>query len=147
MFQDGICSFGSTWCSFLGCWMSHVSAAQDHQSTFQLLVSVILSAQTTDKKVNEVTPALFAVGKDAASMAALEARLPASCNLRSAWLTAFSVCNSVQHYLHTLKCVSCLRPSLLAQAQHDSSLLLKWCIFLEIEAQPGKLFGFHCLIT
>jgi hypothetical protein len=26
----------------------------DHSSTFQLLVAVILSAQTTDKKVNEV---------------------------------------------------------------------------------------------
>jgi endonuclease-3 len=31
-----------------------------HQSPFTLLVAVMLSAQTTDKKVNEVTPALFA---------------------------------------------------------------------------------------
>lgn len=31
----------------------------DHQSPYQLLVAVMLSAQTTDKKVNEVTPALF----------------------------------------------------------------------------------------
>src|SRR5262245_40314017 len=31
----------------------------DHVDAFTLLVSVILSAQTTDKKVNEVTPALF----------------------------------------------------------------------------------------
>ena len=31
----------------------------DHESEFQLLVAVLLSAQTTDKKVNEVTPALF----------------------------------------------------------------------------------------
>ena len=30
-----------------------------HQSPFQLLVAVVLSAQTTDKKVNEVTPELF----------------------------------------------------------------------------------------
>lgn len=30
-------------------------------STYQLLVSVILSAQCTDKRVNQVTPALFAV--------------------------------------------------------------------------------------
>ena len=31
----------------------------DHQSHFQLLVAVALSAQTTDKAVNKVTPALF----------------------------------------------------------------------------------------
>lgn len=33
----------------------------NYQSTWQLLVSVILSAQCTDKRVNEVTPKLFAV--------------------------------------------------------------------------------------
>lgn len=43
----------------------------DHQDPFTLLVSVILSAQTTDKKVNEVTPALFAEAPDPQSMAAL----------------------------------------------------------------------------
>lgn len=32
----------------------------DHTDAFTLLVAVMLSAQTTDKKVNEVTPALFA---------------------------------------------------------------------------------------
>lgn len=31
----------------------------NHQSAFQLLVATILSAQTTDKKVNEVTESLF----------------------------------------------------------------------------------------
>jgi endonuclease-3 len=31
----------------------------DHTNPFTLLVAVVLSAQTTDKKVNEVTPALF----------------------------------------------------------------------------------------
>jgi endonuclease-3 len=31
-----------------------------HEDPFQLLVATVLSAQTTDKKVNEVTPALFA---------------------------------------------------------------------------------------
>eukprot|EP00798_Chlamydomonas_sp_ICE-L_P020976 gene20976-27832_t len=40
----------------------------DHQSTFQLLVAVLLSAQSTDLKVNEVTPALFKLGPDANSM-------------------------------------------------------------------------------
>lgn len=43
----------------------------DHRDPFTLLVSVILSAQTTDKKVNEVTPALFAEAADPRSMAAM----------------------------------------------------------------------------
>lgn len=43
----------------------------DHQDPYTLLVSVMLSAQTTDKKVNEVTPALFADASDPKSMAAL----------------------------------------------------------------------------
>ena len=43
----------------------------DHQDPYTLLVSVMLSAQTTDKKVNEVTPALFAEAPDPKSMAAL----------------------------------------------------------------------------
>ncbi len=43
----------------------------DHQDPFTLLVSVLLSAQTTDKKVNEVTPALFSEAPDPESMAAL----------------------------------------------------------------------------
>jgi len=43
----------------------------DHQDPFTLLVSVLLSAQTTDKKVNEVTPALFSEALDPESMAAL----------------------------------------------------------------------------
>jgi len=43
----------------------------DHVDPFTLLVSVMLSAQTTDKKVNEVTPALFAEAPDPKSMAAL----------------------------------------------------------------------------
>jgi endonuclease-3 len=43
----------------------------DHQDPYTLLVSVMLSAQTTDKKVNEVTPALFAEASNPESMAAL----------------------------------------------------------------------------
>ncbi len=43
----------------------------DHQDPYTLLVSVMLSAQTTDKKVNEVTTALFAEAPDPESMAAL----------------------------------------------------------------------------
>ena len=43
----------------------------DHNDPFTLLVAVMLSAQTTDKKVNEVTPALFAAASTPAQMAAL----------------------------------------------------------------------------
>lgn len=40
-----------------------------HQNTFELLVAVVLSAQTTDVSVNQVTPALFAKYPDAYRMA------------------------------------------------------------------------------
>ena len=43
----------------------------DHSDAFTLLIAVLLSAQCTDKKVNEVTPALFAAGSTPAAMAAL----------------------------------------------------------------------------
>jgi len=43
-----------------------------HRDPFTLLVAVLLSAQTTDKKVNEVTPELFAHASTPAEMAALE---------------------------------------------------------------------------
>ncbi|MCA9561572.1 MAG: endonuclease III [Myxococcales bacterium] len=43
-----------------------------HVDPFTLLVAVLLSAQTTDKKVNEVTPALFEVASTPQQMAALE---------------------------------------------------------------------------
>ena len=43
----------------------------DHTDPYTLLVSVALSAQTTDKKVNQVTPALFAEADTPEKMAAL----------------------------------------------------------------------------
>jgi endonuclease-3 len=43
----------------------------DHEDPFTLLVAVVLSAQTTDKKVNEVTPALFALANTPAKLSAL----------------------------------------------------------------------------
>ena len=43
----------------------------DHENPFQLLVAVLMSAQTTDLKVNEVTPALFAKAPTAKEMAQL----------------------------------------------------------------------------
>ncbi|WP_413533771.1 endonuclease III [Empedobacter brevis] len=44
----------------------------DHQDAFTLLIAVLLSAQTTDKKVNQVTPELFAKAANAKAMSMLE---------------------------------------------------------------------------
>jgi endonuclease-3 len=44
----------------------------DHTDPYTLLVAVALSAQTTDKKVNQVTPALFAVADTPEKMASLD---------------------------------------------------------------------------
>lgn len=44
----------------------------DHRDPYTLLVAVALSAQTTDKKVNEVTPALFDRAPTPEAMAALD---------------------------------------------------------------------------
>ena len=44
----------------------------DHETPFQLLVAVLMSAQTTDLKVNQVTPELFKQGPTPERMAALE---------------------------------------------------------------------------
>jgi endonuclease-3 len=44
----------------------------DHSDPFTLLIAVLLSAQCTDKKVNEVTPALFAAGPTPQAMANLD---------------------------------------------------------------------------
>jgi endonuclease-3 len=44
----------------------------DHRDPYSLLVAVMLSAQTTDKKVNEVTPALFALGDTPQAMAQVQ---------------------------------------------------------------------------
>jgi endonuclease-3 len=44
----------------------------DFDNAFELLVVTVLSAQTTDKRVNAVRPALFAAYPDAAAMAGAE---------------------------------------------------------------------------
>ena len=44
----------------------------DHSDPFTLLIAVLLSAQCTDKKVNEVTPALFAAGPTPKAMASID---------------------------------------------------------------------------
>ncbi|HLV24102.1 MAG TPA: endonuclease III [Moheibacter sp.] len=43
-----------------------------HSDAFTLLIAVLLSAQSTDKKVNEVTPNLFAKANNAKAMSRLE---------------------------------------------------------------------------
>lgn len=54
--------------------MMHPEAAcaLDHRSRFELLVAVVLSAQTTDVSVNKVTPALFERYPDPESLAAAD---------------------------------------------------------------------------
>lgn len=44
--------------------------ALEHVNVFELIVCVVLSAQTTDASVNKVSPALFAAYPDAAALAA-----------------------------------------------------------------------------
>lgn len=52
--------------------MPEVTTELEFGSVFQLLVAVVLSAQCTDKRVNQVTPGLFRHYPDAASMALAE---------------------------------------------------------------------------
>jgi endonuclease-3 len=63
---------------YVGCrlddFFPDVAPPLQHADPFTLLVAVILSAQCTDKRVNEVTPALFAVADTPGRMAALSAR-------------------------------------------------------------------------
>ena len=52
--------------------MPHVTTELGFGSVFQLLVAVILSAQCTDKRINQVTPTLFEHFPDAKTMAQAE---------------------------------------------------------------------------
>ena len=52
--------------------MPEVQTELEFGSVFQLLVTVILSAQCTDKRINQVTPELFSHYPDATSMAKAE---------------------------------------------------------------------------
>lgn len=52
--------------------MPHVSTELEFGSVFQLLVATVLSAQCTDKRINQVTPELFRHYPDAPSMAQAE---------------------------------------------------------------------------
>jgi endonuclease III len=44
----------------------------DYETSFQLLMAVILSAQTTDKQVNRITPPLFARIREATDILSME---------------------------------------------------------------------------
>ncbi len=75
-----------------------------HADAFQLLVAVVLSAQCTDARVNQVTPALFRAAPDAAALAALPVakilRHIRSCGLaptKAKHLQALSRALVVQH--------------------------------------------------
>ena len=57
--------------SILGELFPEVPIPLDHHDPFTLLVAVVLSAQTTDARVNLVTPALFARAPTAHAMSAL----------------------------------------------------------------------------
>lgn len=50
----------------------HVTTELQFGSPFQLLVATLLSAQCTDKRINEITPALFSHYPDARTMALAE---------------------------------------------------------------------------
>ena len=52
--------------------MPNVNTELEFGSVFQLLVAVILSAQCTDKRINQVTPELFRHYPDAKTMANVE---------------------------------------------------------------------------
>ena len=64
--------FPSVWRRSRSCWPGNgptPSSSSTTQTPYQLLVATILSAQSTDKMINTVTPALFAKYPDAAALA------------------------------------------------------------------------------
>ncbi|MBK9759267.1 MAG: endonuclease III [Flavobacteriales bacterium] len=69
----------------------------DHEDPFTLLVAVVLSAQCTDKKVNEITPLLFAKARTPQQMVKLSVEeiqdIIRPCGLspmKSAWIHGLS---------------------------------------------------------
>ena len=57
----------------------NAGCALNYQTPFQLLIAVVLSAQTTDKSVNNVTPLLFEQYPDPSSLAAADQDDVAEC--------------------------------------------------------------------
>ena len=59
-------------CRRMGELYPHVESALSYNNAFELLICVMLSAQTTDAAVNRVTPELFRRWPDAAALAAAD---------------------------------------------------------------------------
>ena len=92
----------------------------DHDNPFELLVAVLMSAQTTDLKVNEVTPALFAKANNAADMTKLDVE---------------TILQDIRQIgLAPTKSKNILRLSQLIVERHDGQVP---CTFKELEDLPG----------
>ena len=92
----------------------------DHNNPFELLVAVLMSAQTTDLKVNEVTPALFAKANNAADMTKLDVN---------------TILQDIRQIgLAPTKSNNILRLSQLIVDRHDGQVP---CTFKELEDLPG----------
>ena len=92
----------------------------DHSNPFELLVSVLMSAQTTDLKVNEVTPALFSKANNPRDMAKLDVE---------------TILNDIRQIgLAPTKSKNILRLSQLLLERHDGQVP---CSFKELEDLPG----------
>ena len=92
----------------------------DHNNPFELLVAVLMSAQTTDLKVNEVTPALFAKANNAADMTKLDVN---------------TILKDIRQIgLAPTKSNNILRLSQLIVERHDGQVP---CTFKELEDLPG----------
>jgi endonuclease-3 len=92
----------------------------DHNNPFELLVAVLMSAQTTDLKVNEVTPALFAKANNPADMTKLDVD---------------TILQDIRQIgLAPTKSKNILRLSQLIVEKHDGQVP---CTFKELEDLPG----------
>jgi endonuclease-3 len=92
----------------------------DHNNPFELLVAVLMSAQTTDLKVNEVTPALFAKANNPADMTKLDVE---------------TILQDIRQIgLAPTKSKNILRLSQLIVEKHDGQVP---CTFKELEDLPG----------
>ena len=92
----------------------------DHNNPFELLVAVLMSAQTTDLKVNEVTPALFAKADNPRDMANLDVE---------------TILQDIRQIgLAPTKSRNILRLSQLLVERHDGQVP---CSFKELEDLPG----------
>lgn len=92
----------------------------DHTNPFELLVAVLMSAQTTDLKVNEVTPALFSKANNATDMAKLEVEI---------------ILQDIRQIgLAPTKSKNILRLSQLLVERHNGQVP---CTFKELEDLPG----------